>query len=143
MVKDDFNKMVEELQKKIEFEEEKSYSKVVIKEYRNPIYFGVIRKPDAVGQVTGSCNDTMKITLTVKNGLISNGRFWTDGCGATIACGNMLMKMVREKSIMEAKSISKKDLLNTLEGLPKEHMHCAKLAIDTLYSALNKLYQKR
>jgi len=139
MVDDDFVIMVKELQKKIDSEEEKIYSKKVIREYRNPTYFGVLKKPDAVGQVTGPCNDTMKISLGVKQGKINKAQFWTDGCGATIACGNILMKMAKGKTLKKARLISKKDLLNALDGLPKEHLHCVKLATDTFRSALDQL----
>jgi len=139
MVDDHFIKMVKELQEKIDCEEEKIYSKKVIREYRNPTYFGILKQPDAVGQVTGPCNDTMKISLKVKQGKINKALFWTDGCGATIACGNMLMKMAIDKTPKEARFISKKDLINALDGLPKEHLHCAKLATDTFRSALDQL----
>jgi hypothetical protein len=48
---DHFEKVLEELQRKIEYEEEETYSKVVIREYRNPSNFGVIENPDAIGEV--------------------------------------------------------------------------------------------
>ena len=139
MVDDDFAIMVKELQKKINRDEEEIYSKKVIEEYRNPNNFGVLKNPDAFGQVTGPCNDTMKISLRVKKGKIKKALFWTDGCGATIACGNMLMKMAKGKSLKEARFISKRDLINALDGLPKEHLHCANLATDTFLSALDQL----
>lgn len=142
MVDDDFVKMVKQLQKKIEYEEEKTYSKEVIQEYRNPTFFGVLEHSDAIGQMTGSCNDTMKITLGIKNGKIKDALFWTDGCGATIACGNMLMKIAKGKTPLEARHISKDDLLKALNGLPKEHLHCAKLAVDTFYFTLKNLDKK-
>jgi nitrogen fixation NifU-like protein len=142
MVEDDFVKMVKQLQTKIEHEEEKTYSKVVVSEYRNSTHFGILEHPDAVGVIKGPCGDTMKISLKIENGIISDARFWTDGCGATIACGSMLMKMVKGKSIEESSRISKDDLLKALNGLPKEHLHCAKLAIDTFYSTLKQLDKK-
>lgn len=139
MTDDDFVKMVEELQKKIEYDEEATYSQIVIREYQNPTNFGVLKRPDAIGKVTGSCNDTMKIMLRIGHGMISDARFWTDGCGATVACGSMLMKMVKGKTIEKIQCISKDDLLKAVDGLPKEHLHCAKLAVDTLQSALKQL----
>ena len=137
MIDDDFASMVKELQKKIEYEEEKTYSQTVIREYQNPTNFGVMERPDAIGKVTGSCNDTMKITLRVGHGMVSDARFWTDGCGATVACGSMLMKMVKGKTTENAQNISKDDLLMAVDGLPEEHLHCAKLAVDTLHKAIN------
>jgi nitrogen fixation NifU-like protein len=142
MVDGDFVKMIKQLQKKIEHEEERTYSKEVIEEYRNPTFFGVLEHPDAIGQIKGPCNDTMKITLSIKHGKIKDALFWTDGCGATIACGNMLMKMAIGKMTREARHISKNDLIEALNGLPEEHLHCAKLAVDAFYSTLKQLDKK-
>jgi nitrogen fixation NifU-like protein len=143
MFEDDFVKMVKQLQKKIEYDEEQTYSKVVIKEYRNPINFGVLEHPNAVGVIKGSCNDTMKITLKIENGKIKDARFWTDGCGATIAAGNMLIKMVKGKTLQEANNVNPKKLIDTLEGLPKEHIHCALLAVNTLHKSIENYYKRR
>lgn len=143
MFEDDFVKMVKKLQKKIEYDEEQTYSKVVIKEYRNPINFGVLEHPNAVGVIKGTCNDTMKITLKIENGKIKDARFWTDGCGATLAAGNMLIKMVKGKTLQEANNVNPKQLIDTLEGLPKEHIHCALLAVNTLHKSIENYYKRR
>ena len=135
--------MVKDLQRKIDRDEEETYSKKVIKEYRNPANFGFIENPDATGQVKGSCNDTMRIDLSIKNNVIQNACFWTDGCGASIACGNMLTSMIKGKNIEELDGICNEQLLDALDGLPKEHQHCAKLAVDTFHSALKHLEKKR
>jgi len=136
---DDFEKLLEELQRKIEYEEEETYSKVVIREYRNPSNFGVIENPDAIGEIKGPCGDTMKINLRIKNRRITDARFWADGCGATIACGNMLTKMIKEKTIEEAADITSEKLTKALDGLPKKHLHCSKLAVNTLQEAIKKI----
>ena len=137
MIDDDFVNMVKELQKKIEREEEETYSKVVISEYRNPTNFGFLKKPEAVGMVKGSCGDTMKITLKIVEGIIQDARFWTDGCGATIAAGNMITKMAKGKTLQEANNMNSNQILDALDGLPKEHNHCALLAVNTLHDAIN------
>jgi len=139
---DDFLKMLEELQRKIEYDEEQTYSKVVIKEYRTPSNFGVLDNPDAFGEVKGPCGDTMKISLKTEKGRIRDACFWTDGCGATIACGSMLTKMVKGKTIGEAADITTERLINVLEGLPEEHLHCSKLAVDALQKTIED-YHKR
>jgi nitrogen fixation NifU-like protein len=138
---DDFAKMVKKLQKKIEADEEKTYSQVVIHEYRNPSYFGILPHPDAKGQITGPCRDTMKFTLQIVKEVIKNARFWTDGCGATIASGNMLIKMVIGKPIQDAETLNRQQLLDALDGLPDEHLHCATLAINTLQKSIEN-YKK-
>ena len=51
MVEDELVKTIKDIQKKIDYDEEQTYSKVVIREYRNPINFGVLEHPDAVGMI--------------------------------------------------------------------------------------------
>ena len=134
--------MVKDLQRKIDRDEEETYSKKVIKEYRNPSNFGFIENPDATGQIKGPCNDTMRMDLKIKSNMIHDARFWTDGCGASLACGNMLTSMIKGKNIDEANSISSEQLLEVLDGLPKEHQHCARLAVDTLYKVIRDYHKK-
>jgi len=138
---DDFEKMVTELQRKIEREEELTYSKTVIAEYRNPNNFRNMKSPDALGKVKGSCGDTVKITLSVENGIIKDACFWTDGCGASIACNNMLTNMIKGKTMEEASAITSATLLENLDGLPKEHTHCATLAVNTLHNAIEDYHK--
>ena len=138
----DFEGVVKELQQKIDRDEEETYSKKVIKEYRNPVNFGFIENPDATGQVKGPCNDTMRIYLRIKSNMIQDACFWTDGCGASIACGNMLTSMIKGKNIDEANGISSEKLLEVLDSLPKEHQHCARLAVDTLHEVIKDCHKK-
>lgn len=141
MTGDDFVKMLEELQRKIEYDEEENYSKVVIREFRNPNNFGVLENPSAFGKIKGPCGDTMKISLKIEKQKIKQAFFWTDGCGATIACGSMLTKIIEGKTLKEAKVISNLQLLEALEGLPIEHNHCTILAINTLQKAIKNYYK--
>ncbi len=142
MTDDDFEKLIKELQRKIEFDEEETYSKVVIHEYRNPNNFGVIDDPDGVGKIKGPCGDTMKITLKIDRGKIKNAYFWTDGCGATIACGSMLTKMIIGESLENVINISSSKLIKSLERLPKENYHCSVLAVNTLKKAIKDYNNK-
>ena len=138
---EDFEKMVKDLQSKIERDEEKEYSKIVINEYRNPNNFGVIENSDAFGEIKGPCGDTMKISLMIEDDKIVDAYFWTDGCGASIACGSMLTKMITGKTVETALDITSERLTEILGGLPKEHLHCTILAINTLQEAI-KNYHK-
>jgi nitrogen fixation NifU-like protein len=135
----DFEKMVEEIQSKIELDEETDFSKKVIDEYRNPSNFGVIENPDALGKIKGPCGDTIKIMLKVENSRIYNVRFLTDGCGTSIACGSMLTKMIQGKTIDEVSTVTSEKLNNALDGLPENHVHCAVLAVNTLHKAIENL----
>ena len=143
MTNENFEKFLEELQQKIEYVEEETYSEIVIREYRNPSNFGVLENPDSIGKIKGPCGDTMKFTIKIKNETIIESRFWTDGCGATIACGSMLTKMIKDKSLNEASKITSSHLLEALEGLPKEHHHCTVLAIKTLQAGIKNYFKRK
>jgi len=138
---EDFEEMVKDLQHKIDRNEEKTYSKVVIKEYRNPTNFGFIKNSDAIGQIKGPCGDTVRIYLKIEGNMIQDCSFWTDGCGASIACGNMLTKIIKGKTIENALKIKSDELINVLGGLPKENLHCSDLAVNTLHKALKNHHQ--
>ncbi len=140
---DDLEKLLEELQQKIEYDEKETYSEVVIRECRNPSNFGVLDDPDAIGEIKGPCGDTMKISLMFEKRRIKNACFWTDGCGATIASGSMLTKILKGKSLQEAKKYTSSQLLIALDGLPVEHQHCPILAINTLQQALKNYKSER
>ena len=141
MDEDGFVKMVEDLQKKIEYEEEATYSQTVIREYRNPSNFGMIENPDAFGEVKGPCGDTMKMSLRIEDRKIRDACFWTDGCGATIACGSMLTKMIKGETPERVADITSERLTNVLGGLPEEHLHCSKLAVNTLQKAIENYHK--
>ena len=139
---DSFEKIIKEIQRKIEYEEETEFSKKVINEYRNPSNFGVIDNPDAVGKTKGPCGDTMQIMLKIDNGKVTDVRFWTDGCGTSIACGSMLTKMIKGKTIEEIFAITSEKLNDELDGLPENHVHCSVLAVNTLKRTVEKLIDK-
>lgn len=97
---------------------------------------GAMEKPDASGYFRGPCGDSMQIDLRIQEKMITAAQFTTDGCWATIACGSMLTKMAQNKSLSEAEQITTNDLLLALDGLPKDHEHCAELAVMTLREAI-------
>lgn len=97
---------------------------------------GSLDEPDGRGKVTGWCGDSMQIDLRLAGEIIQEARFTTDGCKATIACGSMVTRLVRLKTLNEANNITAGALLAALEGIPKDHEHCAELAVNTLHQAI-------
>ena len=133
----DFDRMVEELQQQIIEQERALYSATVIEEYHNPQNLGRMAEPDAHARVRGWCGDTMEIYLRLNGKKIKEAAFTTDGCGPTLASGSMLTMMVRGMSLEEAGDIRPEDLLEALDGLPEESVHCAELAVSTLQEAIS------
>jgi nitrogen fixation NifU-like protein len=128
--------LVEKIMSTLEAEDSKIYSGKAIAEFKSPVNVGSIDDADGIGIADGLCHDTMEITLKVEGERITECRFFTDGCGATIACGSMLTKVVTGKSITEAMEVKAEMLIDMLGGLPDDHLHCASLAVIALRNAI-------
>jgi nitrogen fixation NifU-like protein len=128
----EFEKALDEIQKAMW----EGYSETVIEHANRPRNVGRIQDADGCGSSAGSCGDTMQIWLKVKNDLITDARFLTDGCGATVATGSMVTELAKGKSITAAHRIGRHEVLEALGGLPEGNVHCADLAADTLKAAI-------
>lgn len=112
------------------------FSDTVIQLIRNKDNLGSLDNPNAQGFFLGKCGDRMQIDLQIVNRRIINAKFMADGCGATLACGSMITKMACSKTLTQAKKIEPDELINALDGLPEDHLHCAELAVMTLREAV-------
>ena len=131
-----FDDAIDKIQQAVEKQDRDHYSKRVLEEANNPQNVGRMQKADAAAEITGPCGDTMEFYLKIEDGKISDINFWTDGCGATIACGSIATKLVKGKEVAEAIKVTNQDIIKALDGLPEENLHCAKLAADTLHKAI-------
>jgi nitrogen fixation NifU-like protein len=131
-----FDQWAQELQELILEQDRKVFSPQVIDNYLKPQNLKEVANPDGKGILTGPCGDTMYIGLKTHQGRIVEIGFLTDGCGPTISCGSMLTQLVSGRTLTQAAAIKREDLLDALGGLPESHVHCAKLAVDTLHQAL-------
>lgn len=132
----DFERFVKELQQRIVEDARAVYSDRVVEGFYSPKNLGRMPEPDARGTVQGWCGDTMEIYLRLDGERIEGASFVTDGCGPTVACGSKLASMVTGMPLEEAERIIPGDLINALDGLPEESVHCAELAVSTLQEAL-------
>jgi len=130
----------DELQELITADMRKTYTEATIDHALNPRNLGDMEDADGFGKVTGPCGDTMEIWLKIKNAILAEATFLTDGCGTSIAAGSMLTELARGKSISEALKITQQDVLDALGGLPQESVHCAFLAANTLREALKDYF---
>jgi len=113
------------------------YSEKVMEHFRNPRNVGEIENPDGIGHVGNPvCGDIMELYIKVDNGIITDAKFKTFGCGAAIATSSMVTELVKGKSVEEALEISNKAVAEALGGLPPIKMHCSVLAEEALKSAI-------
>src|SRR4030042_5551694 len=139
----DFQKAADELQALIMEDARKIYSEKVIERWLNPRNLGKLRNPDGFAKIKGPCGDTMQISFKVKDGRLSKIKFKTDGCASSIASGSMATELAQGKKPEEALKISRQMILDALDGLPDESVHCALLASNTLKEAIKNYFDSK
>jgi len=116
-----------------------AYSQQVIDHYENPRNVGSFSK-DEEGIGTGmvgapACGDVMKLQIKVKDGIITDAKFKTYGCGSAIASSSLVTEWVKGKTLNEASTISNSEIASEL-ALPPVKIHCSILAEDAIKAAI-------
>ena len=120
------------------------YSTKVMEHFKNPRNMGEIPDADGVGTVGNPvCGDLMTIYIKVKDNRLEDIKFKTFGCGAAIATSSMVTELARGKTLEEGMKLSRKDVAESLGGLPPIKMHCSNLAADGLHAAIEDYLKKK
>ena len=119
------------------------YSEKVMDHFRNPRNVGVIEDADGVGEVgNAKCGDIMKMYLKIDDGIVTDVKFETFGCGSAIASSSMATELIKGKPLAEVSQLTNKAVAEALDGLPAYKMHCSVLAEEAIQSALEDYYSK-
>ncbi len=119
------------------------YSEKVMDHFRNPRNVGVIEDADGVGEVgNAKCGDIMKMYLKIKDGVVTDAKFETFGCGSAIASSSMATELIIGKPLSEVRELTNKAVAEALDGLPAYKMHCSVLAEEAIKNALDDYYSK-
>ena len=119
------------------------YSEKVMDHFQNPRNVGKIEDADGIGEVgNAKCGDIMKMYLKVENDVIVDVKFNTFGCGSAIASSSMATEMIKGKTIAEALTLSNKAVVEALDGLPANKIHCSVLAEQAVKAAVKDYYDK-
>ena len=121
-----------------------AYSEKVIDHYENPRNVGKMEIDNTVG--TGmvgapACGDVMKLQIKVKDGIITDAKFKTYGCGSAIASSSLVTEWVKGKTLEQAGSIKNAEIAEEL-SLPPVKIHCSILAEDAIKAAINDYRNK-
>lgn len=120
------------------------YSEKVMDHFSNPRNVGEIPDADGVGTVgNAKCGDIMRMYLKVdENGVITDVKFKTFGCGAAIATSSMATEMIKGKTLKEALKLTNAAVAEALDGLPPIKMHCSLLAEEAVKAAVEDYMKK-
>lgn len=122
-----------------------AYSNKVVDHYENPRNVGSFSKDDTdvgTGMVGApACGDVMKLQIKVENGIITDAKFKTYGCGSAIASSSLITEMVKGMTLDAASQIKNSDIAEEL-ALPPVKIHCSILAEDAIKAAVED-YRKK
>ena len=122
-----------------------AYSEKVLDHYENPRNVGKMDMDDpsvGTGMVGApACGDVMKLQIKIEEGVITDAKFKTYGCGSAIASSSLLTEWVKGMTLDEAQAIQNMEIVEEL-ALPPVKIHCSVLAEDAIKSAI-KDYQSK
>ena len=122
-----------------------AYSEKVVDHYENPRNVGKFEIDETIG--TGmvgapACGDVMKLQIKVgSDGIITDARFKTYGCGSAIASSSLITEMVKGMTLDQAGKIKNSEIAEEL-ALPPVKIHCSILAEDAIKAAVED-YRKK
>jgi nitrogen fixation NifU-like protein len=115
-----------------------AYSEKVIDHYENPRNVGKMETDDTIGTgVVGApaCGDVMRLQIRVEEGIITDAKFKTYGCGSAIASSSLVTEWVKGKTLEQAGAIKNAEIAEEL-SLPPVKIHCSILAEDAIKAAI-------
>ena len=119
------------------------YSDKVMDHFQNPRNVGKIDDADGIGEVgNAKCGDIMRMYIKVKDGIITDCKFNTFGCGSAIATSSMATELIKGKSVEDALKLSNQAVVEALDGLPVQKIHCSVLAEEAVRAAVKDYFDR-
>ncbi len=120
------------------------YTEKVMDHFMNPRNVGEIENADGIGEVGNvKCGDIMKMYLKIEDNVIQDVKFKTFGCGSAIATSSIATEMIKGKTVEQALQLTNKAVVEALDGLPPQKIHCSVLAEQAVKSALLDYARKK
>ena len=109
-------------------------------------HLGEITDPDGVGKHGSiACGDAMQFAFQVKRhptdptkDIITEAKYLTFGCTSAIAASEALCYLIEDKGLtpIQALKITNQDIVEYLEGLPTQKIHCSVMGAEALEAAV-------
>jgi nitrogen fixation protein NifU and related proteins len=109
---------------------------------RQPKNIGSFDDPSGKGAAVGKCGDSIEVSLQIDSGTIADIRVLPHGCIYTLVCASAMSELARGRDLEHALELEPQDVVTALGGLPEDHIHCARLAVNTLGEAIADYYKK-
>jgi nitrogen fixation NifU-like protein len=121
------------------------YTDKVMHEFQNPKNVGEIPDADGIGEVgSPACGDIMRMYLKISDdGIVEDAKFKTFGCGAAIATSSKATEMIKGRTVEEAAKLTNSEVVEELDGLPTEKIHCSVLAAQAIGAAIEDYHKRK
>jgi NifU-like protein len=116
-------------------------------------HLGEIENPDGIGEHGSiACGDSMRFTFRVKRhatdpiqDIITEAKYLTFGCTSAIASSEALCEIIERGNYtpLAALKIQNHDIVDYLQGLPEQKIHCSVMGAEALESAVFNWAQRR
>ncbi|MEN6497545.1 MAG: iron-sulfur cluster assembly scaffold protein [Thermoguttaceae bacterium] len=116
-------------------------------------HMGEIEDPDGFGEHGSmACGDAIRFTFRVKRhptdptqDVIDAARYLTFGCTSAIAASEALCTLIEQGGYtpIQALKITNQSIVDFLEGLPQQKIHCSVMGAEALEAAVFNWAQKR
>jgi nitrogen fixation protein NifU and related proteins len=116
------------------------YSALLLDHFQNPRNAGELADANAVAEIDNPvCGDVLRLTMKVTEERITDIRFKAKGCVASMACASALTELALGKTLHEARTLSRENVIAAVGGLPQASTHAAQLSLDALSATLESL----
>jgi nitrogen fixation protein NifU and related proteins len=108
---------------------------------RQPKNIGSMENASGRANAVGKCGDSIEVFVQIVKGIIADIRVVPRGCVYTLVCASAMSELAKGRNLDDALDLEPEDLVAALGGLPEDHLHCARLAVNTLGEAIAEYYR--
>jgi nitrogen fixation protein NifU and related proteins len=109
---------------------------------RSPQNLGFLDNPNGKGAAVGKCGDSMEVSRRIDLGASADIKMLAHGCLYTLVCASAMSQLAKGRDLDHALELEPHDVADSLGGLPEDHLHCARLAVNTLGEAIADYYRR-
>ena len=90
-----------------------------------------------------SCGDDITLRADIQDGVVVDAAYTGHGCAISQASADIMIDLIKGKTIDEALKLTNKAVVEALDGLPPIKVHCSVLAEQAVKAALSDYYRRQ
>ena len=99
-------------------------------------YLGRLDHPDGAAELTGGCGDSVGMEICVTDVQLRDIRIQPRGCVFTQVCADAVATLALGKYLDDMLALDVCHVVEEVGELAEDHLHCARLALNTLGEAI-------